>query len=381
MPQPPLISVVIPYYNDQSFLADAINSVLAQTYKNWQLILINHASTDTSRDIAHSFKDERIKHIDLAVNEGATGNFLVQEGLNAAEGKYIKYLSADDYMLPQALEKLSSALEQNEEAALVFGDISFVNEQKEPLGKTWFNTKFQAGLPTAEYLKKLISGESILPYAGHLIRRSALAKIALNCALVSMADMQMWTALLSSGGERKAAFIKESVTCYRIHSQQMCGVANWAKITNRADFESASFIKSILNIDISLNLLKQIFPEKSYIQDLTEEEKYFIPFVMARAILEQSKNPAYRLSAAEKLSDLLSVPQQRQAIAQRFNWGIKDLREDIQKRPIFTHNQEEGNIKNLPLKRLAYYFFRKLTFILLLRDFRHKRADKKRDIL
>lgn len=161
----------------------------------------------------------------------------------------------------------------------------------------------------------------------------------------------------------------------------MCGVANWAKINNRADFESASFIKSILNIDISLDLLKQIFPEKSYIQDLTEEEKHFIPFVMARAILEQSKNPAYRLSAAEKLSDLLSVPQQRQAIAQRFNWGIKDLREDIQKRPIFTHNQEEGNIKNLPLKRLAYYFFRKLTFILLLRDFRHKRADKKRDIL
>lgn len=200
MTKTPLISVVIPYYNDQSFLADAINSVLAQTYTNWQLILINHASTDTSRDIARSFKDERIKHIDLAVNEGATGNFLVQEGLNAAEGKYIKYLSADDYMLPQALGKLSSALEQNEEAALVFGDISFVNEQKEPLGKTWFNTKFQAGLPTAEYLKKLISGESILPYAGHLIRRSALAQIALNCALVSMADMQMWAALFSSGG-------------------------------------------------------------------------------------------------------------------------------------------------------------------------------------
>lgn len=69
----PLVSVFLPYYNDEKFLEYSIKSVLEQSYENFELILLNHASTDSSYNIAHSFQDFRIKHVDMSINLGAGG--------------------------------------------------------------------------------------------------------------------------------------------------------------------------------------------------------------------------------------------------------------------------------------------------------------------
>ncbi len=75
----PLVSVFIPYYNDSKYLRKAIDSIFAQTYKNFELILLNHASSDGSRDIAHSYHDKRIKHIDMPKNYGAGGEYYLKK--------------------------------------------------------------------------------------------------------------------------------------------------------------------------------------------------------------------------------------------------------------------------------------------------------------
>ena len=83
----PEISVLIPYYNDEDFLRESIQSVLDQTYTDFELVLINHACTDSSRKIARSFEDGRIVHIDLPVNAGA--GVILDAFLKKARGTYV----------------------------------------------------------------------------------------------------------------------------------------------------------------------------------------------------------------------------------------------------------------------------------------------------
>ena len=73
------VSVLIPYYNDREFLRQSIESVLNQTYKDFELILVNHATTDDCREIAHSYNDDRIIHLDMDKNYGAGTGLIIWE--------------------------------------------------------------------------------------------------------------------------------------------------------------------------------------------------------------------------------------------------------------------------------------------------------------
>ena len=101
----PLVSVITPLYNGSTFLKDAVQSVLAQSYENWQLIIIDDASTDESYLVAQALaeSDNRITVKKLSKNLGA-GNARNQ-GLAVAKGDYIAFLDADDIWKFSKLEK------------------------------------------------------------------------------------------------------------------------------------------------------------------------------------------------------------------------------------------------------------------------------------
>ncbi len=375
----PLVSIIISYYNDQSFIKDAISSVLAQTYANWELILINHASQDKSRKIAHSFSNSRIRHIDLPKNFGATGNILVKEGLKTASGEYIKLLSADDILLPHALEKLVKAMQSSADTSLVFGDIQFVNEEKVPYKETWFKNRFRPNLSENEYIRHFLSGVSVFPFAGNLIKTSVLKTIPLDYISVNVADMGLWLEILLAGG--KLAFVHAPVVLYRLHGGQMCNIKAISNIKRREDFESSRFIQHFLKYHFSVARLKQILPDNPLAASLKEGEEDLTSFVLALHINKNSSNSSYILAARMALSDMLDDSLLRERLEKRFNWGIKELRGDILKRPIYTVRSDGALLKNLPFHTLAYYFFRKIFFVILFRDWRHRNNDKKRKTL
>ena len=137
MENKPLISVFVPYYNDKNVIRDCIDSILTQTYDNFELILFNHASTDGSRDIAHSYNDSRIIHIDAEKNLGAGSGGNITISLPYMHGKYIKLLCADDMLKQDALESLVNCLENNPEKDIVFADMDYVDENCKPLNTKW----------------------------------------------------------------------------------------------------------------------------------------------------------------------------------------------------------------------------------------------------
>lgn len=106
------VSIIMPVYNDEAYIADAIDSVLKQTHQNLELIIIDDRSNDESVRIAESFSDPRIKLFKLAANSGAAAARNV--GLRNASGDYVAFLDADDYWTQDKLEKQIAYMQDND---------------------------------------------------------------------------------------------------------------------------------------------------------------------------------------------------------------------------------------------------------------------------
>lgn len=115
----PLVSVIIPAYNAEKWLGDAIRSVRAQTLTDWELIIVNDGSTDRTSDVAHAFRDDRIR----VVEQRNMGVSCARNcGLDLATGDCIAFLDADDFMEPTNLEEKYEILSKGG-AEWVFGDL------------------------------------------------------------------------------------------------------------------------------------------------------------------------------------------------------------------------------------------------------------------
>ena len=106
-----LVSIIMPSYNTAEYIKNSVNSVLAQTYQNWELLIIEDCSTDNTMEVLSSFDDKRIKVLKNERNSGAalSRNY----GLREAKGRWIAFLDSDDIWHPQKLEKQIAFMEQN----------------------------------------------------------------------------------------------------------------------------------------------------------------------------------------------------------------------------------------------------------------------------
>jgi len=106
-----LVSIIMPSYNTAKFIGETINSVLSQTYSNWELIIVDDCSNDNTDEVVASFDDKRIKYIKNEKNSGAAVSR--NRALREAKGKWIAFLDSDDLWLPEKLEKQIAFMESN----------------------------------------------------------------------------------------------------------------------------------------------------------------------------------------------------------------------------------------------------------------------------
>lgn len=127
----PLVSIIIPCYNNETFVKQAIESAIHQTYANVEVIVIDDGSTDSSLEIIRSF--ENLIQWETGTNQGApkTRN----RALEVAKGEYIKFLDADDILLPDCLDRQVKRASQlsSKRKAIVYGDAIWINRDGKPL--------------------------------------------------------------------------------------------------------------------------------------------------------------------------------------------------------------------------------------------------------
>ena len=129
-----LVSIITPSYNSAKFISETIESVLAQSYKNWEMIIVDDLSSDNSTDLIEKYTltDPRIKLIRLKINSGPA--IARNTAIELARGRYIAFLDADDLWLSKKLEK---QLQFMHEQSLAFSYSSYhlIDEEGNELGK------------------------------------------------------------------------------------------------------------------------------------------------------------------------------------------------------------------------------------------------------
>lgn len=181
----PFFSIIVPTFNRVNVLHQAIDSVVAQTFKDWELLIIDDGSTDNTKEVVENFNDERIKYIYQENQERSAAR---NNGINNSIGKFICFLDSDDYYLHDYLNIIYESIKKNNFVKAMY----FSNMIMEtPSGKFNKCHKDQGKLNNLEYLFIEMIGT---PQA--CICREALEKEKFNTKLSLGEDMDLWARIV-----------------------------------------------------------------------------------------------------------------------------------------------------------------------------------------
>lgn len=212
-----LISIITPIFNGEKYILETIQSVLSQTYQNWEMIIVDNKSTDSSMEIIKTICDNRIRIISLEYNSGGPARPR-NIGLDNAKGEYIAFLDADDVWLPEKLEKQMEYLEQNQDVDVCHTLANIIDENS--VEKGFFNNQ-----KIFNKFKYIISNKNIIFYTNNININSALMKADKTIKfeedkdLVSIEDWKYWIDKQKLGKE--ISLLNEKLVNYRVHSSSI----------------------------------------------------------------------------------------------------------------------------------------------------------------
>ncbi|MEM6299439.1 MAG: glycosyltransferase [Bacteroidota bacterium] len=205
--QTPFVSVMMPAYNAAPYIGEAIESILSQTYANFELIILDDGSTDDTLEIAKKYatKDSRIRLLENEGNQGLafTRNRLLQE----VKGAYLAILDSDDVSLPTRLEKQVAFLNAHPQVGLLGTAVTTISEKGEPLGQMRFET-------APNQIKSLLLFQNCFAQSAVMLRRE-FASLGYRSAYPPSEDYDLWVRI---SRRAKVANLPEPLVKYRVHA-------------------------------------------------------------------------------------------------------------------------------------------------------------------
>lgn len=183
----PLISIIIPVYNGEKTIQETIESVLSQTFTDFELLVINDGSQDKTLEIVDRIQDSRIKVFSYPNAGQSTSR---NRGIALATGDYISFIDADDLWKPDKLEAQLKALQNNPIAAVAYSWTDWIDESGQLVGKGSYNTE------EGEVFAKLLLNDFVANGSNVLIRRQALAEVGdFDPSVTPAEDWDLWLRL------------------------------------------------------------------------------------------------------------------------------------------------------------------------------------------
>lgn len=215
----PKVSVIIPTYNREDFVEETIQSVLNQTYKDFEVIVVDDGSTDNTKKKLEKF-NSKIKLIEQKKSERAIAR---NNGVKNANGEYIAFLDSDDLWHKDKLEKQVEVLDKNKEYILIYCQCLRINEN----GLTIKPAKRQLNGYSGYVYEKLLM-RNFITSPTPLVKKGYLEKInGFHTKYIPYEDWEFWLRLSLLG---KFYFIKEPLAYYRVHKSQSVKQAKAEKI-------------------------------------------------------------------------------------------------------------------------------------------------------
>ena len=237
-----LISIIMAAYNAEKTIEQAINSVLSQTYTNFELLVVNDCSTDRTAELVKSIaaKDSRVRLISNVKNNGVS--YTRKHGLEEAKGDWIAILDSDDAWEPEKLEK-QIVLQRRTNADLLFTGSAFMDSEGHPIDWCLHAPK--------EVTYRQLLKQNVLSNSSALVRKELYAKYyAIGDGMHE--DFAIWLSILKEG--KKAYGVDEPLLIYRIAKSSKSG--NKVKAA-RMNWNTYRYV--------GLNLMEAIYYECWYI--------------------------------------------------------------------------------------------------------------------
>ena len=216
----PLVTVITPLFNAQDFIGETIESVLDQTYQNWEMIIVDDCSTDNSRDIVKKYeaKESRIKLIELEKNFGGPARPR-NVGLDISKGDYLAFLDADDVWLKNKLQ-----VQINE---MLVNNLDFTSTDSKFIDDNSIDTIinkhkiiiFFKKIKRKATLSDVIKG-SFISTSSAIVSKNFISKFDENKDFIGVEDMYLWMKILNEKNVRYK-YIRDKLIKYRVSSASL----------------------------------------------------------------------------------------------------------------------------------------------------------------
>lgn len=265
-----LLSIIIPSYNHEQYIGEAIQSVLDQRYQNWELIIVDDGSKDHSVDIIKKFDDNRI-HLIIQENQGAHN--AINRGLSEANGEYLAILNSDDVYESDRFGTMISEMQRDAELGFVCSYIRVIDSEGKVLGvkQGWKNMepwlvphKELSFAATEDFKLNLIMSNFTSTTSNFLFTRAVYEKIG---GMRNLRFVHDWDFALRAAEATKCKMIEKPLLKYRVHESNTISsdrkwmlfeiawiwAANLERFYNTIYFDS-DYKKGIIMLLESLNL-------------------------------------------------------------------------------------------------------------------------------
>ena len=329
----PRVTVAMITYNHEQYVAEAISSILGQTYRDFELVIVDDGSTDRTPEVIRNFRDERIRYV-RQENQGPSA--ARNTALREAHGEFIAQMSGDDVAEPNRLARQVDVLEEPKDRVL-FADMVVIDEDGHPRNDTHDSADSSAAItsvgvtadprrmanrPRTEILRHLFSEGCCLRAPTAFAAREVFESVGgYDVLMLQVQDWDMWTRLLLNGVVPQT--VPEPLLRYRIRAGQGNLSAPTDAAVARGFFEVKRMLRAYRRI-ASVAELRSIFPEVDRLHYRLEDE--FTPFYLALlAIRNEGRNRVTEFFGGDLLLELMADPGFRARIGERLGFRLPDL--------------------------------------------------------
>lgn len=233
----PTLSIIMPVFNTEPFIKEAVGSLVNQTFSDFELIIVNDGCTDRSIEIVKEFKDPRIRILTNEVNSGIV--FSRNRGTKAALGKYIAPFDADDIARKDKFEKQIRFLEKHPKFGMIGSWAELIGENGEPLKKKW---KINA---PPERIPAILLFRNYFVQSAMVIRREVMPEGNYSSGYDVVEDYKMWVEITR---KYKSWNYPDYLVKYRIHSKSITNL----EVQKMAERDSRIFDYAYKALDLTL---------------------------------------------------------------------------------------------------------------------------------
>ncbi|MFS0836687.1 glycosyltransferase [Paenibacillus sp. 1P03SA] len=366
--QNPKVSVIIPSYNHGDYIKEAIESVLVQDFTDFELIIVDDASSDQSVEVISTFHDPRIKFHKFIENKGAVET--LNYGIKLSRGNYIALLNSDDSWEKGKLSTQVKILDEDPQIGIVFTNASFVDENNQILSKKdypWADVFLQPNRESGEWLEKFFFELNCICHPSMLIRKELYSRHGLyNPGLRQLPDFSKWVNLFKYTNIR---VLEEPFVRFRILSQDRNTSAdtsiNRTRNRNELYFIMHDFFDNVSD-EIFIKGFQKHFRKSGLLsQEELLCERAFMYFNIPNEIAH-----IYKLIGIKKINDLMTNPTLNKVLKESYSFSDKEFFEITGSFSLFDYG--EHPVVNTVIKSAKSGLRKNQFFFKMARKIYHK---------